>query len=178
MRQVWKRPLPARIFNVGAVGKGAMKWTDPVVAQLPSFALADPYVTAHVTYADLFWLLSIGILCVMPLALLLRSSASLPRRGASGRGTTSVPAGSNVRAARAVRTSESGDTTSVAGPFEFLRVPLVCVHMQLEFHARGLRWLCRVVHRNFHVKIPSFRRNSMERIRRVRAPRSIERDSW
>jgi CubicO group peptidase (beta-lactamase class C family) len=38
----------------GAVGKGTMKWTDPVVRHLPSFALADPYVTAHVTYGDLF----------------------------------------------------------------------------------------------------------------------------
>jgi CubicO group peptidase (beta-lactamase class C family) len=47
------KPLSATVV-AGAVGKGAMKWTDPVVAQLPSFALADPYVTAHVTYADLF----------------------------------------------------------------------------------------------------------------------------
>ncbi len=38
----------------GAVGKGTIKWTDPVVKALPSFALADPYVTAHVTYGDLF----------------------------------------------------------------------------------------------------------------------------
>jgi CubicO group peptidase (beta-lactamase class C family) len=47
------KPLSSTVV-AGAVGKGAMKWTDPVVAQLPSFALADPYVTAHVTYADLF----------------------------------------------------------------------------------------------------------------------------
>ncbi len=47
------KPLSSTVV-AGAVGRGAMKWTDPVVAQLPSFALADPYVTAHVTYADLF----------------------------------------------------------------------------------------------------------------------------
>ena len=47
------KPLSSTVV-AGAVGKGAMKWTDPVVAQLPSFALADSYVTAHVTYADLF----------------------------------------------------------------------------------------------------------------------------
>jgi CubicO group peptidase (beta-lactamase class C family) len=38
----------------GAVGRGAVKWTDPVVGHLSSFALADPYVTQHVTLADLF----------------------------------------------------------------------------------------------------------------------------
>lgn len=31
-----------------------LKWTDPVVKHLPSFALADPYVTEHVTLADVF----------------------------------------------------------------------------------------------------------------------------
>lgn len=38
----------------GVVGNRILNWTDPVVAHLPSFALADPYVTGHVTYADLF----------------------------------------------------------------------------------------------------------------------------
>lgn len=38
----------------GAVGKKVINWTDPVIGHLPSFALADPYVTEHVTYADLF----------------------------------------------------------------------------------------------------------------------------
>ena len=38
----------------GAVGRKAISWTDPVVARLPTFALADPYVTEHVTYGDLF----------------------------------------------------------------------------------------------------------------------------
>ena len=47
------KPLSSTVV-AGAVGRGAVKWTDPIVAQLPSFALADPYVTAHVTYADLF----------------------------------------------------------------------------------------------------------------------------
>ena len=47
------KPLSSTVV-AGAVGKGVVKWTDPIVPHLPSFALADPYVTAHVTYADLF----------------------------------------------------------------------------------------------------------------------------
>lgn len=47
------KPLSSTVV-AGAVGKGIVKWTDPIVPHLPSFALADPYVTAHVTYADLF----------------------------------------------------------------------------------------------------------------------------
>ncbi len=38
----------------GAVGRGFVKWTDPVVKYLPDFALADPYVTAHVSLANMF----------------------------------------------------------------------------------------------------------------------------
>jgi CubicO group peptidase (beta-lactamase class C family) len=38
----------------GVVGAKVVNWTDPVVAHLPTFGLADPYVTDHVTYADLF----------------------------------------------------------------------------------------------------------------------------
>jgi CubicO group peptidase (beta-lactamase class C family) len=38
----------------GVVGTEVINWTDRVVAYLPTFALADPYVTDHVTYADLF----------------------------------------------------------------------------------------------------------------------------
>jgi CubicO group peptidase (beta-lactamase class C family) len=38
----------------GVVGRKVIDWTDPVVAHLPTFALADPYITRHVTYADLF----------------------------------------------------------------------------------------------------------------------------
>jgi CubicO group peptidase (beta-lactamase class C family) len=38
----------------GVVGKKVISWSDPVIAHLPTFALADPYVTKHVTYGDLF----------------------------------------------------------------------------------------------------------------------------
>ena len=37
-----------------AVGKKVVSWDEPVVTNLPDFALADPYVTAHVTLADMF----------------------------------------------------------------------------------------------------------------------------
>jgi len=47
------KPLSSTVV-AGVVGKKVIKWTDPIVAHLPSFALADPYVTEHVTYADLF----------------------------------------------------------------------------------------------------------------------------
>ena len=47
------KPLSATVV-AGIVGQDVVKWTDPIAAHLPSFALADPYVTAHVTYADLF----------------------------------------------------------------------------------------------------------------------------
>ncbi|WP_043646069.1 serine hydrolase [Nocardia thailandica] len=36
------------------VGAGTVGWETPVVQKLPSFALADPYVTANVTIGDLF----------------------------------------------------------------------------------------------------------------------------
>jgi len=36
------------------VGKGVAAWDTPVVRYLPWFALADPWVSAHVTIADLF----------------------------------------------------------------------------------------------------------------------------
>jgi CubicO group peptidase (beta-lactamase class C family) len=38
----------------GVVGEKVINWTDPVADRLPTFALADPYVTRHLTYADLF----------------------------------------------------------------------------------------------------------------------------
>ena len=38
----------------GAVGRGFVKWTDPVVKYLPDFALGDPYATEHVTLANMF----------------------------------------------------------------------------------------------------------------------------
>ncbi|BBY34378.1 serine hydrolase [Mycolicibacter minnesotensis] len=36
------------------VGAGAVAWDTPVVTQLPWFALSDPYVTDHLTIADLY----------------------------------------------------------------------------------------------------------------------------
>jgi CubicO group peptidase (beta-lactamase class C family) len=47
------KPLSATVV-ARAVDLGAVKWTDPVTGHLPSFALADPYVTAQVTLGDLF----------------------------------------------------------------------------------------------------------------------------
>lgn len=38
----------------GAVGDGTVRWTDPIVTHLPHFALADPWVTRHVTLADMY----------------------------------------------------------------------------------------------------------------------------
>ena len=38
----------------GLVGQGALGWDDPVVQHTPDFALADPWVTEHVTVADLY----------------------------------------------------------------------------------------------------------------------------
>lgn len=36
------------------VGKHSVRWNDPVVKYLPRFQLADPWVSAHVTLADLY----------------------------------------------------------------------------------------------------------------------------
>lgn len=36
------------------VSKGTIAWNDPIVAHLPDFALSDPYVTANVSYADMY----------------------------------------------------------------------------------------------------------------------------
>lgn len=38
----------------GLVGRKLMQWPDPIVAHSPGFALADPYVTANVSYGDMF----------------------------------------------------------------------------------------------------------------------------
>lgn len=38
----------------GIVGRKLIRWSDPIVGHLRDFALADPYVTRNVTYADLF----------------------------------------------------------------------------------------------------------------------------
>jgi CubicO group peptidase (beta-lactamase class C family) len=37
----------------GVIGQGVIDWNDPVRASDPSFALNDPYVTEHATFADL-----------------------------------------------------------------------------------------------------------------------------
>ncbi|WP_420749445.1 serine hydrolase [Rhodococcus sp. O3] len=36
------------------VGAGVVGWDDPVIEHLPAFALAEPYVTEHVTVGDLY----------------------------------------------------------------------------------------------------------------------------
>lgn len=38
----------------GAVGRGVVKWSDPVSKYIPGFTLNDPYVGSHVTIADMF----------------------------------------------------------------------------------------------------------------------------
>ncbi|WP_113703022.1 serine hydrolase [Nonomuraea lactucae] len=47
------KPLASTVV-AAAVGEGAVSWDDPVVEHDPGFALADPWVTRHVTVADLF----------------------------------------------------------------------------------------------------------------------------
>jgi CubicO group peptidase (beta-lactamase class C family) len=46
------KPIASTIV-AGVVGGGAIAWDDPVVGHNPSFAVSDPYVTAHATFADL-----------------------------------------------------------------------------------------------------------------------------
>jgi len=36
------------------VGEGVIDWDDPIVEYAPEFALSDPWVTQHVTFADLY----------------------------------------------------------------------------------------------------------------------------
>lgn len=36
------------------VTKGTIAWDDPIIEHLPDLQLADPYVTAHVSYADMY----------------------------------------------------------------------------------------------------------------------------
>lgn len=38
----------------GVVGRGLVAWDQPIVSELPDFALSDPYVTANVTVADMY----------------------------------------------------------------------------------------------------------------------------
>ncbi|MFD5462848.1 serine hydrolase [Kitasatospora sp. NPDC127059] len=47
------KPISSTVV-AGAVGQKVAKWDDPVTVHDPGFALADPYVTSHVTIADLF----------------------------------------------------------------------------------------------------------------------------
>lgn len=46
------KPIAATVV-AAAVGRGLLGWDDPVRAHMPAFALSDPYVTAHVTVANL-----------------------------------------------------------------------------------------------------------------------------
>jgi CubicO group peptidase (beta-lactamase class C family) len=47
------KPVGATVI-AGLVGRGVVKWSDPVVKHLPAFKLADPWVTDHVTIADMY----------------------------------------------------------------------------------------------------------------------------
>ncbi len=47
------KPIGATVI-ADEVGKGTVAWNTPVTANLPSFALADPYVTTHATIADFY----------------------------------------------------------------------------------------------------------------------------
>ncbi|MFF4817829.1 serine hydrolase [Kitasatospora sp. NPDC001309] len=47
------KPISSTVV-AGAVGQKVATWDDPVTSHDPGFALADPYVTDHVTIADLF----------------------------------------------------------------------------------------------------------------------------
>jgi CubicO group peptidase (beta-lactamase class C family) len=46
------KPLASTVI-AGVVGRGVIGWDDPVIASNPAFALHDPYVTEHATFADL-----------------------------------------------------------------------------------------------------------------------------
>ncbi len=47
------KPLSATIM-AGAAGRGVFEWDDPIVKHSTRWALNDPWVTEHVTFADLF----------------------------------------------------------------------------------------------------------------------------
>jgi CubicO group peptidase (beta-lactamase class C family) len=47
------KPLASTVV-AGAVGDKKIAWDDPVAKHVPGFALKDPWVTEHVTVADLF----------------------------------------------------------------------------------------------------------------------------
>lgn len=47
------KPLGAAVI-AGAVGRGIVKWSDPVAKYVPGFTLSDPYVGRTVTIADMY----------------------------------------------------------------------------------------------------------------------------
>lgn len=47
------KPLASTVV-AGVVGSKTIAWDDPVAGRLPGFALRDPWVTEHASYADLF----------------------------------------------------------------------------------------------------------------------------
>jgi CubicO group peptidase (beta-lactamase class C family) len=47
------KPISSTVV-AGVVGRRMVAWNDPVVKHEPKFALADPWVSGHVTLADLF----------------------------------------------------------------------------------------------------------------------------
>ncbi|HEY5879685.1 MAG TPA: serine hydrolase [Nakamurella sp.] len=47
------KPIGATVI-AQEVGRGTVTWDTPIVTHLPDFALADPYVTANVTVADMY----------------------------------------------------------------------------------------------------------------------------
>ncbi|MFI5797970.1 serine hydrolase [Streptomyces sp. NPDC051677] len=46
------KPLTSTVI-AGAVGDKTVGWDEPVAGRLPALALRDPWVTQHVTVADL-----------------------------------------------------------------------------------------------------------------------------
>ena len=47
------KPVGAAVI-AAAVGRGMVKWTDPLQKYIPGFALSDPYVSRSVTIADMY----------------------------------------------------------------------------------------------------------------------------
>jgi CubicO group peptidase (beta-lactamase class C family) len=47
------KPVGASVI-AGLIRRGVVKWSDPVAKYLPGLKLSDPYVTEHVTLADLY----------------------------------------------------------------------------------------------------------------------------
>lgn len=47
------KPIGASVV-AAEIAKGTVSWNSPITANLPDFALSDPYVTEHVTIADMY----------------------------------------------------------------------------------------------------------------------------